>query len=179
MATKINATRTTDINFDKDVTYENNFADWLTKMVSHWSTYSTGCTYTITKVGTESEGLTAEITTATKPNEKVDCKTSLYNDLKELSDKQKITFKDNSTGSQTIYAVTWKKGSTTNKNNNDGNDGDGVFTKGPGKTVSRLFGGVADTVMSGIQTGLKAFGEGDENNFKLLEEIDRIKELIK
>lgn len=179
MSTKINTTPTRDINFDKDVTYENSFADWLTKMVSHWATYSTGCTYTIAKVGTESEGLTAEITTAPKQNEKVDCKDTLYGDLKKLSDEKKITFKETSTGAKMSYTVTWKKVSTTNKNNNAGNDGDGVFKRGPGKTVSRLFGGVADTVMSGIQTGLKAFGEGDENNLKLLEEIDRIKELLK
>jgi len=176
MATKINATPTNDINFGKDETYENNFANWLTEMVSHWATNYTGCTYTIAKVGSESEGLSAEITTAPKQNVTVDCKSKLYDDLKKLSDKQKITFKESSTGSKTSYTVTWKKGSTTNRN--DGND-DIPFKREPGKIVSRLFGGVADTVMSGIQTGLKALGEGEEKDLKLLEEIDRIKELIK
>ena len=184
---KINATPTTDVNFDANATFDDDFSKWLTEMVDYWPKYYTGCTFEITKVNSDTNGLSVDISTQSKPNVQSDCKSNLYNSFKEAKN---ITVKDISTESKNKYSVVWKKESTSekktndNKNNKKNNQEDGP--KKPNKFVSRLFGTAAGNILAGVTAGLKGKEEsgGVENahyvsNKKLVEEIERIKELLK
>lgn len=181
MATKINATPSNDVNFDANATFNDDFSKWLTEMVAYWPKTYTGCTFEIAKVGTEPDGLSVEITTKNKPNQTSDCLKSLNDSLSSALSSNKITTKNISTESKNAYSITWNKGTTPKKETTDKDKDDDKKNQKvePGAMVSKLFGGAAEKVMGGIQTGFKALGEEHENNTKLLEEIDRIKELIK
>jgi len=205
MATTINATPTTDINFDKNLTYENDFAKWLTDMVSYWSKNYTGCTFEITKVGTEPNGLSANIKTTPKTGVNVDCNSSLTKDLNTVQQNNKITVQKEASETKTIFTVTWKKDKsqenkddkeeksekkdkkTKNDNTDDVNSEDSkgamydrVFGKlGQNVIQSALKGvqNVAGTVKNAVQT---VTGESHYvNDKRLVEEIERIKELLK
>jgi len=191
MATKINATPSNDVNFDANATFNDDFSKWLTEMVVYWPKYYTGCTFEIATVGVES----VDVSTKVKPNQTASCKKSLYDSFNTGLKNKKITIKDISTGTKDAYSVTWNKDATTDeketdddkesndevstkktkKDNNEAPDGG----KKSNKYISRLFGGAASNVLGGIQQGLSKLTEEHEKNSKLLEEIERIKELIK
>ena len=100
---KINHSPTSDINFNKNLSYNDNFADWLTEMVDHWTKHYTGCTFEIRQVGTE--GTQVEIEPKTKQNINLDCSDSLNTDLSKIN---KITYTKKASESRTYYVVTWK-----------------------------------------------------------------------
>lgn len=205
MATKINATPSTDVNFDSNLTYEDNFAKWLTDMVGHWAKNYTGCTFEITKVGTETEGLSANIKSTPKKGINFDCNSSLEKDLKSVQDNKKITVEKKASELSTTFTVTWKQeGGTTTKKEEDKKEdkekdkskkGQSAETSDTsdskeGQAYDRVFGGLGQKLVQAALTGTqKAAGAVQKtaevqkshyvNDKKLLEEIDRIKQLLK
>jgi hypothetical protein len=199
MAKKINITPTTDVNFDSNLTYEDNFAKWLTEMVEFWPKNYTGCTFEITKVGTETEGLSANIKSTPKKGVNFDCNSSLEKDLKSVQDNKKITVEKKASELSTIFTVTWKKegGSTTKKEKDKSKEEKSKEEKSTdtsdskeGKSYDRVFGNLGQKLVQAALTGTqKAAGTVQKtaevqqshyiNDKKLLEEIQRIKKLLK
>jgi hypothetical protein len=186
MATKINTTPTNDVNFDPNATFDEDFSKWLTEMVAYWPKYYTGCTFQITKVISDTNGLSVEISSQSKPNVQSDCKSNLYNSCKDAKNITVI-----STESKNKYSVVWKKESTSEKitdkkeTKKKGDGENGLDPKKPNKYINRLFGTAASNILGGVTAGLKGSEEsGVENSHyvsdkKLVEEIERIKELLK
>jgi hypothetical protein len=177
---KINHSPTADINFNKNLSYNDNFADWLTEMVDHWTKHYTGCTFEIRQVGTE--GTQVEIEPKTKQNINLNCSDSLNTDLSKIN---KITYTKKASESSTYYVVTWKTESKTTPKKDSSNpkkkakedEGD----EEQSQSLQRLFNPIATQVVSAITKGVKGEGVTGEHKIdkKLLEEIDRIKELLK
>ena len=188
---KINETPTAEVNFDSNATFDDDFSKWLSKLVPYWKTTYTGCTFEIAKVISDTNGLSVEISSQSKPNVQSDCKTNLYNSLDVDNNKSKITVKDISTESKNKYSVVWKKESTSEKitdkkeTKKKGDGETGLDPKKPNKYINRLFGTAASNILGGVTSGLKGSEEsGVENSHyvsdkKLVEEIERIKELLK
>jgi hypothetical protein len=183
---KINRSQTNDIIFDTNASYNDNFADWLTEMFDHWAKNYTGCTFEIRQVGTE--GTQVEIEPKTKQNINLNCSDSLNTDLSKID---KITYTKKATESKTYYIVTWKTESKTTPKKEDSLS----TKKSKDKTenepdrYAQMFGGVAASVANKIIAGAKGDVADTDNegpelkehqiNKRLLEEIDRIRELLK
>jgi hypothetical protein len=170
---KINRSPTTDINFDKNASYNDNFADWLTEMVDHWAKNYTSCTFEIIQVGTE--GTQVEIESKPKQNINFDCSESLNTDLKKVN---KITYTKKASTLKTSYVVTWKtelKPKTTGiEKSKEVPKNDNVEEP---KKVPKSLKSIVEPLAKQIYSPFKF--ENTKTNKKLTEEIDRIKQLIK
>jgi len=179
---KIDRSQSNDIKFDTNASYNDNFADWLTEMVDRWAKFYTGCTFEIRQVGTE--GTQVEIESNPKQNITYDCSNSLNTDLSKID---KITYTKKATENKTYYVVTWKTESkeTTTKDDSKTKKKSKPDVESNEKqypsSLQRLFNPVASQVVGAITKGIKGEGVTDEHKIdkKLLEEIDRIKELLK
>jgi hypothetical protein len=187
---KIDRLQSNDIKFDTNVSYNDNFADWLTEMVNHWAKNYTGCTFEIRQVGTE--GTQVEIESIPKPNINFDCSSSLNTDLSNIN---KITYTKKQSETKTYYVVTWKTELKTTPKKEDSlstKKSKDKTEKNEPDRYAQMFGGMASKAMAAVTTGVKGAGvdvadtdnEGPELkehqiNKRLLEEIHRIKELLK
>jgi hypothetical protein len=175
---KISRSPSNDIKFDNNVTYNDNFADWLTEMVDHWAKNYTGCTFEIRQVGTE--GTQVEIESKPKQNINFDCSNSLNTDLSKVN---KIKYEKKASETKTYYIVTWKtesketpkKDSSKSKTGTTDNEQDSEIPS----SLKQLVAPLANKVATSIRSATNITNEEKEINKKLLEEIDRIKELLK